>query len=161
MKLHTLLATMVALAVLIMAAYAAEEGQKVDLKDIKCPVSGGKAKDIDGSSVAFKIGEEEFGRVYFCCPNCPKAYGKSPTKFANKAKLQLVATKQVEQLKCPLTGKDNPKVAVEIAGVDLKVCCRGCKGKLTKAEGDKQLDLLFANAKCPFEKAFKAAEGES
>lgn len=43
----------------------------------KCPVSG---KDIDPTKTVEYKGE----KVYFCCPNCPKAFENDPAKFAAK-----------------------------------------------------------------------------
>jgi len=43
----------------------------------KCPVSG---KAIDAS----KVTEYKGKKVYFCCPNCSKAFTKNPEKFTSK-----------------------------------------------------------------------------
>jgi YHS domain-containing protein len=43
----------------------------------KCPVSG---KDIDPEHVVEYKGE----KVYFCCPNCPKAFEANPEKYVAK-----------------------------------------------------------------------------
>lgn len=42
-----------------------------------CPVSG---KEIDPSAMVEYKGE----KVYFCCPNCPKAFEADPEKFVSK-----------------------------------------------------------------------------
>src|SRR3989337_1435244 len=72
---------------------------KIDLKDIKCPVSGKAVKEA--SIVSYKG-----AKVFFCCDNCPKAFEKdikTNAKFQTNANLQLVATKQFKQEKCPIT----------------------------------------------------------
>jgi YHS domain-containing protein len=46
-------------------------------KQTKCPVSG---KDIDPEQTVEYKGE----KVYFCCPNCPKAFEADPEKFISK-----------------------------------------------------------------------------
>jgi len=51
--------------------------QKGFTKQTKCPVSG---KDINPEATVEYKGE----KVYFCCPNCPKAFEADPEKFAAK-----------------------------------------------------------------------------
>ena len=119
----------------------------MNLKGAKCPVSGKAAKDIDGSSVAYKG-----GKVYLCCAGCPTAFKKDTKKFAAKANFQLYATKQAKAVKCVLTGKDlNATQTVKIEGQDVAFCCGGCKGKVTKA-ADK---LAFVFSDAAFAKGFK------
>ena len=132
------------------AARAAEEEKKE--VEVKCPVSG---QPIDKEHhVAYKEAE-----VYFCCPNCPKAFEKDTAKFAPKANHQLVLTEQFEQTKCPLTGqKLNPEQTVTVAEVEVQFCCGNCKGKVAKAEGDEQVELVFADK--AFDKAFQKKEKE-
>jgi YHS domain-containing protein len=62
-------------------------------KQTKCPVSG---KDINPEhSVEYK-GE----KVYFCCPNCPKAFEADPEKFISKVpQLNKAAGKKAKQKK--------------------------------------------------------------
>lgn len=129
------------------AARAADEKKEVE---VKCPVSG---KPISKEhAVAYKEGE-----VYFCCPNCPKAFEKDTAKFATKANHQLVLTEQYEQAKCPLTGnKLNPEQTVEVADVEVQFCCGNCKGKVAKAEGEEQINLVFADK--AFDKGFQKKE---
>ena len=133
----------------------AKDDAKVDFKKIKCPVSGGPAKEA--SALDFKG-----AKVYFCCNNCPKAFAEKTKDKENeegialtqKANAQLVATKQARQVKCPLTGRPmNDEKSVEVAGVAVLLCCDGCKGKVTKAEGDAQIALVFSDG--AFEKGFK------
>jgi YHS domain-containing protein len=108
---------------------------------LKCPVSG---KAVD----ATKTVDFNGGKVAFCCENCPKAFSKDSAKFAGKANLQLVQSKQLKQVKCPLTGKPcAPDKSVEVAGVKVGLCCGNCLAKATKLTGDEQINLLFSEPK--------------
>lgn len=145
MKRLMISATVCLLAVGTFSLYAAEE--KAEKTAVKCPVSG---KDVvDDQTVEYK------GAVLkFCCPNCPKAFTANPEKFATKANLQLVATKQAKQIKCPLTGRDMAAdKTVSVGGVEVAVCCPNCLAKANKAEGDEQLALLLSDK--AFEKGFE------
>ncbi|MBD3674438.1 MAG: YHS domain-containing protein [Planctomycetaceae bacterium] len=132
------------LALVTLTVNAAEEKKA----EPKCPVSGKPC--VKEHSVAYKGAD-----VYFCCPNCPKAFEKNPEKFAAKANHQLVLTGQAKQVKCPLAGrpaKDDKSVKVE--GVTVNVCCGNC---LKKASGaDDKVALLFSDK--AFEKGFKVTE---
>ncbi|MCH2202575.1 MAG: hypothetical protein MK102_11440 [Fuerstiella sp.] len=110
----------------------------------KCPISGGKAKEAQ--SADFKG-----GKVYFCCGKCKAAFEKDSTKHTAKAHAQLVATGQYEQKKCPLTGGPM-KTTTTVGGLEVKLCCGGCKKKVEKAEGADQLALVFSDS--AFKKAF-------
>lgn len=124
----------------------------IKLEGIKCPVSGGAAKDVEGSHVAWKKGQ-----VYFCCANCPKAFDKDKAKYTNKANQQLLATKQVKEVKCPLTGnKLNPDTEIDVQGTKVSFCCNNCKGKVSAAKDAEQLELVFNDKN--FEKGFEAVE---
>ena len=132
------------LALVTLTVNAAEEKKA----EPKCPVSG-KAISKD-HAVDYKGAE-----VYFCCPNCPKAFEKAPEKFAAKANHQLVLTGQAKQVKCPLAGrpaKDDKSVSVE--GVTVNVCCGNCLKAATKA--DDKVALLFSDK--AFDKGFKVTE---
>jgi len=118
----------------------------------KCPVSG-------------KVCKKEFavahngGQVFFCCPNCPKAFAANTAKFAAKANHQLVLTGQAKEVKCPIAGRKlNPKTAIDVAGVKVAFCCNNCKGKAVKAEGNAQIELIFNDKS--FAKAFEVAKKE-
>lgn len=115
---------------------------RADEAKLTCPVSGQPAK-------AAHTAEFNGGEVQFCCPNCPKAFAKVPKKFAGKANLQLVQTKQWKQAKCPLTARGmNPDKVITLAGTDISVCCGGCFAKVNKlATDDEKIDLLLANPK--------------
>src|SRR5688572_30573270 len=94
----------VALTLVACAAFVTNGFAGGDKKaDPKCPVSG-KAIDKEHSV------KHNGGDVYFCCPNCPKAFEKDTAKFAAKANIQLIATGQAKQVKCVFTGgKLNPE----------------------------------------------------
>ena len=72
--------------------------------------------------------------------------------------MQLVQTKQAKQVACPLTSKDIGDALAEVAKLEIGLCCKGCKGKLDKAEGDDKLALVFSEK--AFEKGFKVPEKE-
>ena len=147
MKRRSLVA-LIAVAVFAGGLYAAEE---IDLKDIKCVVNA-KAPAKADNGVDYKE-----GKVFFCCQNCPKSFAKDTAKFAAKANKQLVATKQYKEVKCPLSGQDlNPDTAIDVAGVKVAFCCEKCQGKVAKAKGDEQIDLVFSDA--AFKKAFEVAK---
>jgi YHS domain-containing protein len=139
-KLSVLFAGLLALGVL---AHAAEEKAK-EFK-ATCPISGKAA--LEDKTVDYKG-----GKVYFCCPNCPKAFENDTAKFATKANQQLVATGQTTQAKCPLSGGPlNADASLEVGGAKVTFCCNNCKGKVAEATGDAQADLVFSDA------AFKKA----
>lgn len=142
-----LLAALGVAALVVSAALNAEE--KDALKGITCPVSG-KAVSADQTM------EYKGGKIYFCCENCPKAF--KADKHGAKANLQLVATKQAKQEKCPFTGgKLNPATKITVNGADVCFCCNMCKGKAEKASGDEQVALIFGDA--AFEKGgFKVSK---
>ena len=112
-----------------------------------CPVSGDPASE----SIFVAYGG---GKVFFRCEGCKAAFEKEPEKFTTKANLQLVLTGQVVQKGCPLSGrKCNPETEISVSGAKVAFCCNGCQGKVAKAEGEKQLELVFsADA---FKKAFE------
>ena len=140
MKRFAAVACMLLVAGLVVAADAKKFDQK-------CVVSGGPAKED-------KTVDYKGGKVYFCCENCPKAFAKDKAKYANKANHQLAQTGQFKQEKCPISGADlNKEQTADVAGVKVTFCCDQCKGKVEKAEGDKKLELVFADT--PFDKGFK------
>jgi YHS domain-containing protein len=147
MKAHLILFSVAALLAST-TVYAAD----VKLDGILCPVSG-KAVKAESSR------DYKGGKVYFCCDNCPTAFEKDTAKFATKANLQLVATGQAKQVKCPIAGKDlNAATAIEVGGVKVAFCCNNCKGKVNKAEGDEQLNLVFSDE--AFKKGFEVQKAE-
>ena len=128
----------------------AEEKKEDPLKGIKCVVSG---KDINPDATA----EYKDGKVYFCCEGCPKAFEKNTKKFAAKANLQLVATKQYKQTKCPLSGKGaKDSVTVKVGTVKVGLCCKGCEKAAGKKKDDELVAFLFNDDS--FKKGFAATK---
>ncbi len=126
------------------AAVAADEKAKELAKDAKCPLSGQACK---AEHTADYLGKQ----VFFCCPNCPKAFKKDAKKFAAKAAHQLLLTKQIVQVGCPFSGgKLNDETAIEVAGTKVAFCCENCQAKAKKMEGDEQVAAIFANLKKGF-----------
>ena len=116
-------------------AYAAE----VKLDGVKCIVNAKAAAKAD------KTRDYKGGKVYFCCDNCPKAFDKDEKKFASKANAQLVQTAQAKQGKCPISGQDvDATQELTVGGAKVQFCCDNCKGKVEKATGDDQLNLVFS-----------------
>jgi hypothetical protein len=120
-----------------------------DAPALKCPVSGKPAS-------ADHVVKFNGGEVQFCCPQCPKAFEANKKKFAGKANLQLVQSKQLKQVACPLTKR--PMAAdkiVSVEGVDIAVCCGGCLAKMKKLEGDELINALLSDTSKGFEAAKK------
>ena len=118
-----------------------------NLKAAKCPLSG---KAVSEASMV----EFNGGNVYFCCDNCKGAFKKDDAKQVAKANVQLVATKQFAQAKCPLSGQALDKEqTVKVADVDVAFCCGNCKGKVAGMEKDAAIAKVFANES--FAKNFK------
>jgi hypothetical protein len=139
----------IALLATVSVAVVAEE---LDLKDIKCVVADKAANPA--KSAAYKD-----GTVYFCCGGCQGKFAKDQKAYETKANHQLVATKQYVQKACPFSGKPvDSAVSSKVGGVDVGYCCNGCKGKVEKAEPDKQVELVFAEK--AFATAFAKAEPE-
>jgi len=133
-------------ALLVACSLIAAEAAKIDLKDVKCPISGGATKEAG-------VADYKGAKVYFCCTNCPEGFKKDPAKHALKANHQLVQTKQFEQKCCPFAGKPvNAEKSVTINGVAVKFCCDGCKGKAEKASDAEKLELVFNDK--TFDKSF-------
>ena len=154
MKARVMIGFATLFAISVAAVAANKEEEKIDIEDIKCAMNlKGPAKDVAGSSIDYKG-----GRLFFCCDNCPKAFTKGledddkKDQLAAQGNFQLVATKQATSTgRCPLTKRAvNPKHKVKIAGVEVGVCCGGCKAKVSKEEDvNKQIAMVFN------EKAFK------
>jgi YHS domain-containing protein len=142
--------TVISLAIAMLLTATLYAADKVNLEKAKCPVSGKECKEDTG--VDYKG-----GKVYFCCNNCPKAFAKDKAKFATKANMQLVATGQAKEVKCPLSGQDlNTATAIKIDGVEVCFCCNKCKGAVEKATGEKKLDMVFGDE--AFEKGFEVSK---
>jgi YHS domain-containing protein len=125
-----------------------------DAPELKCPVSGHAVSKEH-------LAEHNGGRVYFCCDMCAKTFAAKTNEFAAKANLQLVQSGQFKLVKCPLEGYTlNPITAMEVGGVKLLFCCKGCKNEVRAAKTeDERINLVF-NDKA-FKKGFeKVAPGE-
>lgn len=137
-------------ALLAVVAFVSQTNAADDKGKAVCPVAGKPANP--NQTVEYKG-----AKVSLCCGNCKAAFTKNPAKFAAKANLQLVATKQAKQVNCPFAGKPvNPAQSVTVAGTEVKFCCGGCKAKASKVKGDEQIKLIF-NDKA-FEKGFKVTK---
>ena len=146
MKLRSVVVTLTSVAVLALTVYAAEE---IKLDGIKC------AMNPKAAAKAAKFVDYKGGKVFFCCDNCPKGFAKkvkTDKKVAAKGNLQLIATGQAKQAKCPFTGgKAKSETAIKVSGASISFCCNNCKGKAEKMKGDEQVVALFGDA------AFKKA----
>lgn len=142
--------SVISLAVAMLFAASLYAADKPNVEKAKCPVSGKECKEDTG--VDYKG-----GKVYFCCNNCPKAFAKDTSKFAAKANMQLVATGQAKEVKCPLSGKDlNTSTAIKVSGVDVCFCCNNCKGAVSKLSGEEQINKVFNDE--AFDKAFEVSK---
>jgi YHS domain-containing protein len=145
MKSRIVLATVAAALMIVASLYAEEK-----LEGVKCIISGQPVK-------ADKTIDYKKGKVYFCCENCPKTFDAA--KHGTKANHQLVLTGQFVQKACPLTGKDTDEsTALKVNGVEVVFCCNNCKGAVSKAEADKQGEMVFADK--AFDKAFELKKAE-
>jgi YHS domain-containing protein len=151
MKIRSLFAVLVAAAVAITASLNAED-KKDPLEGIMCPVSGKQVKA--DATVDYKG-----AKVYMCCPGCPAGFEKDTAKYAAKANAQLVATGQAKQAKCPISGGATKEgTEVKVASTKVAFCCKNCQGKVAKAEGDDQLNLVFSDE--AFGKGFEVKKAE-
>jgi hypothetical protein len=135
--MSTMFSCTTALALLAAVAFAAPAAKVEPL----CPVSG-HACDPDATA------DFEGGKVCFCCEKCVKAFVADSATFAAKARQQLVATGQMVQQGCPLSGGPvKAGTEVEVGGVSVGFCCNNCKGKVAKAAADEQVNLVFGSGK--------------
>lgn len=134
------------------AAVSIAADTKVDFSKLKCVVA-------DKTAVEDKSSDWKDSKVYFCCGNCLKKFEGDKKAFASKANHQLIATKQVEQKLCPMTGKDlNKEFSIDFKGATVGFCCTNCKGAADKMSDDDKLTKLFgedAYAKAKFTKVEK------
>ncbi len=111
---------------------------EMSLEGVKCMMM--PAKDVSEEFFADYQGH----KVHFCCKGCLTKFSKDPSAFTAKANHQLVATGQVKQLVCPISGGDvDEEQVTEVGGVAVKVCCKRCKAKIESAEGDAKVELVF------------------
>src|SRR5215203_5653249 len=120
-----------------------------------CPVSGAKAKEDH------KV-EKDGKTIYFCCDGCPsKVEGDGAKKFTAQMNYQLLETKQIKQVKCPLTGaKLNPETKTKVGkgAVEVAFCCEKCQGKVKAAKPEAQVNMVFKDIKKGFETVKKDKE---
>jgi hypothetical protein len=123
-----------------------------DAPELKCPVSGHPAGKQH-------VAEHNGGRVYCCCAECAKKFAARPHEFAAKANLQLVQSGQFKLVDCPLEGYGlNPATALEVGGVKVLFCCRGCRNVVRLARNEEQrINLVFGDK--PFKKGFAKVAG--
>jgi transposase-like protein len=111
--------------------------------ELNCPVCGHAASQQH-------VAEHNGGKVSFCCVKCAKAFAAKTSEFAPKANVQMILSGQFKQVDCPLEGYSlNPITAMEVAGVKVLFCCKGCKNVVVLARKDDQINLVFND------KAFK------
>jgi YHS domain-containing protein len=153
MRRGLMLGTLALLAAISLGALSAADKEKTDKKKEAafCPV-GGIGHDIN-KEVAVDF---EGGKVNFCCEKCPAAFKKDNAKFAANARHQLLATGQIEQIACPLSGrKINPEKKAEVAGLEVAFCCENCQGKIAKTEKPEEKIALVFKDSLKDSKAFK------
>lgn len=139
-------------AITLFACFTVFAGEKAKKIKPTCPVTGKPCKK------EFSVSHNG-GTVFFCCPNCPKAFKKNTKKYTAKANYQLVLTKQAKCVKCPFKGtKVNEKTFISVKGAKVGFCCGNCKARALKAKGNKQIELIF-NDKA-FKKGFKIVKKE-
>lgn len=134
-------------ALAAIAAWCGGAAIAADAPELKCPVSGHPAGK---QHVALHNG----GKVCFCSAQCAKKFADKPAEFAAKANLQLVQSGQFKLVKCPLEGYTlNPVAALEVGGVNILFCCKGCKNEVRLAQTeDERINLVFGDQ--PFKKGF-------
>ena len=121
---------------------ADKDDKKAEKFEATCPVSGTAAKQEHSVKHRGKM-------VYFCCPNCPKAFEADRKKFALKTNVQFLETKQITQVACPFAGKPvAADTAVALGKTTVSFCCGNCKAKAEKSED--LAALVFAD----FDKGF-------
>ena len=148
---RSILTGLVAAVVVFFAGSSMAE--KSEAKKCVCPVAGKVMTIQEAGGTA----EYKDATVYFCCGGCKAKFEANQKKFAIKANKQLVATGQYKQVKCPIAGRPvSEEQSVEVSKVKVGFCCPGCKSKVAKAEGDKQLELVFDDK--AFEKGFAIAK---
>ena len=68
----------------------------------------------------------------------------------------MVSTGQLVQKGCPFGGGAvKPGTQLDIGGAEVGFCCNNCKGKVEKATGDQQVDLVFGSIEKGFAPAAK------
>lgn len=95
------------------------------------------------------------GKLHFCCESCQQAFTADPAKYAAKANHHLYATGQAQAVSCAFTGRKlKPEIKVSVGGVELPLCCQGCKKTAEEvADGDARIELIFSGEQ--FNKYFR------
>lgn len=122
--------------------------KKVDAESFNavCPISGAPAKNSKKTHFGG-------GQVFFCCDKCLAKFNGMKAKMNH----QLVMTKQVKQVSCPMSGKP-VKEGMEVAygGVKVGFCCGNCKGEAEKTvTEDKDAAILAMFTGKMFSTGFK------
>lgn len=126
-------------------ALAEKETEKA--LDTTCVVSGAPAKKEHAEKYQGKM-------VYFCCPNCPKAFTADPKKFDLKVKTQWLETNQITQVGCPVSGKPVDANATSALGkAKVAFCCEKCKAGFDSSSN--KAEFAFKN----FDKGFTLQTG--
>jgi len=144
MRLSSILAVLVAFAVITSSVAFADEAAKqdsttktqVELKNqTLCPVMGGK---IDSTAYTDIQGQ----RVYHCCPMCSAKLKDDPDKYFKQAAADGVLFENVQTF-CPVTGKklDKKETYVDYEGRRVYFCCSNCIPTFEK-DPQKYLSIL-------------------
>lgn len=165
---HFVLSAMIFMALLVVSGATAQKKEKSKREKLRCPVAGpGRKLQKDecpggycSRQVNRKLSADYKGKkVFFCCSGCVKQFKKSSKNYASAANLQLVATAQAIQSKCPICGeKHQDKLSMEIGGAKVHFCTEACQKKVAAQKGPKQLEMLFNNS--AFEKGFTLTKGQ-
>jgi len=140
-------ALMTALVAGIVASVSVGRADDVKLKGIKCLICGMQVNDQ--VTADFKG-----AKIFFGCSACPARFKADTKKYAAKANLQLVATKQFRQKACPVMGgKLDKNLKMTVGGTDVLFCCAKCKTGASKLKGDAQIEKLFNDT--AFKKGFE------
>ncbi len=147
MKVSALIVAMCAAGFVAQDAKPAKSGD--DAFSAVCPYSGEPAKKDKVAVIGMR-------NVYFCCDKCVAKFND----VAGKVNHQLVQTGQMRQTACPLTGRPvKDGMGVQVAGVEVGLCCPNCKGKAEKMEKDAAITAMFTGKN--FRKAFRPAQRQN
>lgn len=163
MRLTSILAVLVAFAVVMSGIAFAEETAKqdttakapVELKNqTNCPVMGGK---IDSTIYTDIQGQ----RVYHCCPMCSAKLKADPDKYFKKAAEEGVLFENI-QTTCPVSGEklENKAVYTDYEGRRVVFCCKKCLGTFNEDPG-KYLKKLDEGADSKTESSMKMDHGDA
>lgn len=130
-------------------AKAFKPKQNIDLTGVKCMMM--PAKNVTAKQAV----DYKDGQVFFCCKRCAGKFASDPSKFAEMANQQLVATGQYQQTGCPISGGDvDDEAVVSVNGVDVKFCCGNCVKKVESQSDDAaKAGLVFSDKS--FNKGFE------